>query len=91
MSHQGVHSRDHPGRAKYLYLLMLQDYVTSALHHIQAAKEQLYRKIPTEVGEAFTIRKDSVLKDTDYLIESLNSTTLHLSECQRQVRYSQYR
>ena len=66
---------------------MLQDYITSTLHHIQAAKEQLCRQIPNIAGEALTIRKDNVSKDTDYLIESLKSVMVHLGECQQQVRH----
>ncbi len=79
--HQAIHSRDHPGRAEYLYLLMLQDYITSTLYHIQAAKEQLWRQLSDTAGEALTLRKDDVLKDTDYLIESLNLIMVHLGEC----------
>lgn len=88
MTHQVIHSRDHPGRAEYLYLLMLQDSITLTLHHIQAAKEQLCRQLPSTAGEALTTRKDNVLKDTDYLIESLNLTMVHLGECQQQVRFA---
>ena len=90
-THQVVHSRDHPGRAEYLYLLMLQDYVTSTLYHIQAAKEQLCRQLPNTAGEALTIRKNNTLKDTDYLIESLNLMTVHLGECQQQVKHLRIR
>ena len=90
MNDQVVHSRDHPGRAEYLYLLILQDYVTSALHHLQTAKEQLCRQLPTTTtttaGDALIIRKNNILKDTDYLVESLNLMMVHLSECQQQVR-----
>ena len=68
---------------------MLQDYVTSALHHLQTAKEQLGRQLPTATaGDALTIRKNSILKDTDYLVESLKLMMVHLSECQQQVRNS---
>lgn len=81
-----VHSRDHPGRAEYLYLLMLQDYVTLTLYHLQAAKVQLYRQLPDTAGQALTARKDVILKDTDYLIESLNAALRHLGECQQQAK-----
>lgn len=64
---------------------MLQDYIASTLHHIQAAKEHLCRQLPDTAGEALTIRKNNVLKDTDYLIKALNSVMVHLSECQQQV------
>ena len=67
---------------------MLQDYVISALHHMQTAKEQLCRLLPTTAGEALIIRKNNILKDTDYLVESLNLMMVHLSECQQQVRDS---
>ena len=83
--HQVVHSRDHPGRAEYLYLLMLQDYVTSTLCHMQAAREQLCRQLPDTAREVSIIRKKDVLKDADYLIESLKSAVVHLGECQQQV------
>ena len=79
--HQVVHSRDHPGRAEYIYLLMLQDYITSTLHQIQAAKEQLCRQLPDTVGEVLTNRKNILLKDIDYLIESLYVTMVYLGEC----------
>lgn len=65
---------------------MLQDYVTLTLYHLQAAKVQLYRQLPDTAGQALTARKDVILKDTDYLIESLNAALRHLGECQQQVR-----
>ena len=68
---------------------MLQDYITSALHHMQTAKEQLCRQLPTTVEDALTTRKNDMLKDTDYVVESLNLMMVHLSECQQQVRNSQ--
>ena len=65
---------------------MLQDYTTSTLHHVQAAKEQICRHFPDTVGESLTVRKNSVLKDTNYLIKSLNEILVHLDKCQHQVR-----
>ena len=65
---------------------MLQDYTTSTLNHVRAAKEQICRQFPDTVGESLTARKDSVLKDTEYLIKSLDDTLVHLDECQYQVR-----
>lgn len=81
-----VHSRDHPGRAEYLYLLMLQDYTTSTLHHAQAAKEQIRRHFPDTVRESLTVRRNSVLKDTDYLIKSLDKALVYLDKCQQQAK-----
>ena len=86
---QVVHSRDHPGRAEYLYLLMLQDYTTLTLYHVRAARKQLCRQLPDTVGQSLTVRKNSVLKDTDYLIKSLDEILVHLDKCQQQVRHWQ--
>ena len=65
---------------------MLQDYVTSTLYHIKAAKEHVCRQLPNTAREVFIIRKNDVLKDTDYLIESLNSVLVHFGECHQQLR-----
>ena len=65
---------------------MLQDYVTSTLHHIQAAKEQICRQLPNTATGVLIVRKNDVLKDTDYLIASLKSMVVHLGECQQQVK-----
>ena len=65
---------------------MLQDYTTSTLYHVRAAKEQICRHFPDTVGESLTVRKNNVLKDTDYLIKSLDEILVHLDKCQHQVR-----
>lgn len=68
---------------------MLQDYITSTLYHIEAAKEQLCGHLPNTAKEILTIQKNKILKDTDYLIESLKSIIVHLGECQHQVKHLQ--
>ena len=52
---------------------MLQDYITSILHHIETAQAQFCWQTPTTTGDAIKMRKDNISKDADYLIEALKS------------------
>lgn len=65
---------------------MLQDYVLVTLYHLQAAKAQLYQQLPDTAERALTARKKLILKDTEYLIDSLNAAIKHLKEYQQQIK-----
>lgn len=83
---QAFHSRDHPGRAEYLYLLLLQDHAASTVHHTEAARDYLNRLIPETVPTPYLTQKISILEDKGHISASLNQLMLHITQCLQEVK-----
>ena len=66
-------------------MLLLQDYAASTIYHAEAARDRLDRLIPETVPATFSTRKNNLLKDTDYIIESLDQLMAHLAQCLQEV------
>ena len=83
-----VHSRDHPGRAEFLYLVLLQDYVVMATYHMEAAQVRFCELLPDTLPATYLARKVATLEDTRYLIDCMEKLKEHLLDCQQQVRHT---
>jgi len=84
---QTYESRDYPGRSKYLYLLMLQDYTTLATVDLCQAEEQLAKLAVPSSPAILEEQKAELAKDIDYLAALLKDENERIRACLQEVRF----
>ena len=84
---QTYESRDYPGRSKYLYLLILQDYTTLATVNLRQAEEQLAKLAVPSSPAILEEQKAELAKDIDYLAALLKDENERIRACLQEVRF----
>jgi hypothetical protein len=84
---QTYESRDYPGRSKYLYLLILQDYTTLATMHLRQAEEQLAKLAVPSSPAILEEQKAELTKDLNYLAALLKDENERIRACLQEVRF----
>jgi hypothetical protein len=84
---QTYESRDYPGRSKYLYLLILQDYTTLATVDLRQAEEQLAKLAVPPSPAILEEQKAELTKDLNYLAALLKDEDERIRACLQEVRF----
>jgi hypothetical protein len=84
---QTYESRDYPGRSKYLYLLILQDYTTLATVYLRQAEEQLAKLAVPSSPAILEEQKAELTKDLNHLAASLKDENERITACLQEVRF----
>ena len=78
-------SRDYSGRSKYLYLLMLHDYINLATAHLSEVKEKLVKLAVLSFLTILEEQKTKLIKDLNHLAVTLTDENRHTTVSLEQV------